>query len=100
METSNNVWGDRVYLCCEDTGFKNPGTTTAIKGFNCYRYTSFIHADAGWDKDRAEFHKLNIRHTMIPVCKWIPVIFDKYILNWKLKKIYWYGNINIDNRCK
>lgn len=28
---------------------------------------------------------------MIPMCKWVPEIFDKYILNWKLKNMYWLG---------
>jgi hypothetical protein len=35
--------------------------------------------------------KLDIRHTMIPMCKWVPEIFDKYILNWKLRNMYWKG---------
>jgi hypothetical protein len=29
------------------------------------------------------------------MCKWVPEIFDKYILGWKLKKIYWGGQISI-----
>jgi hypothetical protein len=86
-----NNWFDRVYLCYEDTDNMKPTTYGPIIGFKCYRYTSFENADKGWDKDRTELHKLNIRHTMIPICKWVPKIFDKYILNWKLKNIYWLG---------
>jgi hypothetical protein len=35
---------------------------------------------------------IDVRHTMIPICKWVPIIFDKYILNWELKNMYWLGN--------
>jgi hypothetical protein len=81
MEYSNKNWYNRVYLCYEDTGCKTPGTAASIKGFNCYRYNSFENADYGWNKDRTKFHKLNIRHTMIPICKWVPLIFDRHILH-------------------
>ena len=37
------------------------------------------------------------RSTMIPICKWIPPIFDKYILNKKLLKLYWSGKHDIVN---
>ena len=30
---------------------------------------------------------------MISMCRWVPEIFDIYILNWKLRKIYWGGQI-------
>ena len=39
--------------------------------------------------------KLEIRHTMIPVCKWVPTFLDKYILNWKLRNMYWKGQHTI-----
>lgn len=87
-----NDWYNRVYLCWEDTNFMKPTTFTPIKGFKCYRYNSFEIADNAWNKDLTEYHKMEIRHTMIPICKWVPQIFDRYILNWKLKKIYWLGN--------
>ena len=84
-------WYDRVYLCYEDTNFKPPNTYSPIKGFDCYRYNSFKNADYAWDNHRREFHE--VRHTMIPICIWVPEIFDRYILNWKLRKIYWGGQI-------
>jgi hypothetical protein len=91
-ENNKNLnYYDRVYLCYEDTDHKIPTTYGPIKGFNCYKYNSFENADDGWKKDRKEFHKLDIRYTMIPICKWSPEIFDKYILDWKLKNIYWIG---------
>lgn len=88
-----NNWYNRVYLCYEDVSNHQPNDSLAITGFNCYRYNSFKNADKGWWNDRTEFNKINIRHTMIPICRWVPSIFDKYILNWKLKNMYWKGNI-------
>ena len=40
---------DRVYLCYEDTDFKKPTTYLPIKGFNCYRFSSFENAHDGWN---------------------------------------------------
>ncbi len=85
-------WYDRVYLCYEDTNFKPPTTYGSIKGFDCLRYNSFKNADIGWN-NKTELHKLDVRHTIIPMCKWVPQIFDKYILNWKLRNMYWGGQI-------
>jgi len=93
IDKSGKNWYDRVYLCYEDTNFKPPNTYSAIKGFDCYRYNSFENADYAWDNHRREFNKL--RHTMIPMCRWVPEFFDIYILNWKLRKIYWGGQISM-----
>ena len=91
-------WYDRVYLCYEETDYRNPTTYKPIIGFNCYKYTSFQNADAGWNKDRLDYIKLgDLRHTMIPMCRWVPQIFDKYILNWKLRNMYWLGNHTFGN---
>lgn len=95
----DNEWYDRVYLCYENTDYKKANPYLPIKGFNCYRYDSFENADYGWNNHRETEQKLEIRHTMIPMCKWVPEIFDKYILNWKLKNMYWLGKIWIDYGC-
>lgn len=87
-------WYDRVYLCYEDTNFNRPKTYSPIRGFDCYRYNSFESANAGW-KNKTDLCGLDLRHTMIPICRWVPKMFDKYILNWKLKTIYWGGEISI-----
>lgn len=84
---NNSEWYDRVYLCYENT---NSNPYSPIKGFDCYRYDSFENADSN-----CRFNKLTVRHTMIPMCKWVPEIFDKYILGWKLRKLYWGGQISI-----
>lgn len=87
---NNEEWYDRVYLCYED--IEKPNAHLPIKGFKCYKFNSFENVDT---------HSLSLkkhnekRHTMIPICKWVPNIFDKYILNYKLKNIYWLGNISI-----
>ena len=88
----HNEWYDRVYLCWEDTDFKNPTTYLPIKGFNCYRYNLFQNADYEWQRCHEKEDNLAVRHTMIPMCKWVPEFFDKYILNWKLRNMYWLGN--------
>lgn len=85
-------WYNRVYLCYEDVRHNQSNSVLPIKGFKCYKYNSFKNADSGF---RPEFHKMNIRHTMIPICKWVPQIFDKYILNWKLRNMYWLGKHTI-----
>ena len=98
MKTSSNTWYDRVYLCFEDTDFKNPNTYGPIKGFKLYRYNSFQAADYAWDEELTCNKDVGqVRHTMIPICKWVPVIFDKYILNWKLKNMYWLGKHTMGN---
>jgi hypothetical protein len=88
-------WYDRVYLCWEDTDFKKPTTYLPIKGFKCYRYSSFENADYTWNNIRESEQNLEVRHTMIPVCKWVPTFLDKYILNWKLRNMYWLGKHTI-----
>jgi hypothetical protein len=85
-------WFNRVYLCYEDVHYNQPNDALPIKGFKCYKYNSFENANTGWDKDFPEYNKMTIRSTMIPICKWVPQIFDKYILNWKLRNMYWLGN--------
>jgi hypothetical protein len=87
-------WYDRVYLCYEDVPNNQPNNSLPIKGFKCYKYNSFENADNGWD-NVISLQKNDIRHTMIPICKWVPVIFDRYILNWKLKNMYWLGKHTI-----
>ncbi len=90
-----NKWYNRVYLCWEETDFKKPTTYKPIMGFNCYRYNSFENADYIWKNFRETEQKLEVRHTMIPMCKWIPTFLDKYILKWKLRNMYWKGQHSI-----
>jgi hypothetical protein len=80
-------WYNNVYLCIEKKCDKQH-----INGFNCYTFQDFNRAD--------NFYKKNcdnekIRHTLIPVCKWIPVLLHKYYLNYTLKKMHWKNDITI-----
>ena len=91
-KTNKQQWYDRVYLCWEDTNFNKPDTYSPIKGFNCYKYNSLERADYILNNTLYEYKDMNIRHTIIPVCKWVPEIFDKYLINRKLRKMYWLEN--------
>lgn len=91
-------WYDRVYLCYDNNILNTNRINRGIIGkFDCYRYSSFTNANNGWYNERKELHKFDLRHTMIPICKWVPQILDRYILHWKLKNIYWKGDICIIN---
>lgn len=92
----DNKWYNRVYLCYEDTNLEKPTTHLSINGFNCYRFDSFEIAESNWKKNYLYENKYTIRHTMIPICKWVPKMFDRYIVNWKLKNIYWLGKNSFD----
>jgi len=85
-EPKKKEWYD-VYLCIE----KN-GNSEYINGLNCYTFTNFIRANDFYYKNHADEKN---RHIIIPVCKWIPFIFQKYYLNYTLKKLYWKNDITI-----
>lgn len=89
--SKKSTWYNRVYLCYENVPYNKPNSSLPIEGFKCVRYNSFGIADY---KFKTEINK-NIRYTMIPICKWVPQIFDKYILDWTLRNLYWIGNHNI-----
>jgi len=78
---------DRVYLCKEDKQTNN----APIYGFKCYRYNSLDQAVRESEIQNAS----NTRHAIIPICKWVPAYFDKYILDRKLKHVFWLGNHTI-----
>lgn len=87
-----NEWYNRVYLCIERKD-KRDYNSSIIKGFKCWRYNNFHNADEAFNKVFKNINEISyVRHTMVPICKWIPQIFDKYILNWKLRNMYWKGN--------
>lgn len=84
-------WYDRVYFCYEDLLYNHPNDSLPIIGFKCYKYNSFTKADTAWNKDLPNYNKFAVRSTLIPMCKWMPEVFDKYILNWKLRNMFWVG---------
>jgi hypothetical protein len=94
MKEKNNQWYDRVYLCWENNEYNKSNPYSSIRGFNCLKNNSFEDAHSFWKNHR---ENLEARNTMIPICKWVPMIFDKFILNLKLKNIYWEGKHRIYN---
>jgi len=84
---STPPWYNYVYLCIE-----KKGDNQYINGFNCYTFTDFNHADTFYKK---RLNNEKMRHTMIPVCKWIPNLLHKYYINYSLKNIIWKNNITI-----
>lgn len=86
-EPKKKEWYDNVYLCIE----KN-GNNDYINSVKCYAFKDFDVADAFYKKNCS---KIKNRHTIIPVCKWIPFIFQKYYLNYTLQKLYWKNDITI-----
>lgn len=90
---------NRVYLCYEDFQFIKSNDCAPIKGFVCYRYKNYDAANNAHDTN---IYGRNIkdypcRYAIIPICKWVPQKLDKYILNLKLMKIYWWGRIIVGN---
>jgi len=83
---NNNTWYDCVYLCVENKDEKQ-----VIGHFDCYPFETYEKAIKN---SRHMYQYKNIRHTMIPMCKWIPKMFHSYFLNKSLQNIYWKG-VNI-----
>uniref|UniRef100_A0A6C0ASY4 Uncharacterized protein n=1 Tax=viral metagenome TaxID=1070528 RepID=A0A6C0ASY4_9ZZZZ len=83
--SNKNNWYDRVYLCVE-----NKGDTQSIGKFHCYPFDSYEKADK-YSKIISIYQNNKIRHTMVPMCKWIPNRFHAYFLNKTLKNMYWTG---------
>jgi len=83
-----NNWFGVVYLCIE----KKNTSQQMINGFNCYTFKDLNNADIFYNKN---INNKENKHIMIPICKWIPMLFHKYYLNYKLKKLYWNNNITI-----
>jgi len=78
---------DRVYLCVE----KNKSDDIIIEGFHCFRFKSFEDADSYYNNNNKNDSTILTRSTMIPICKWVPLFCDPYIINYKLKKLFWLG---------
>ena len=83
---------NRVYLCWEDTNFEKPTTYLPINGFKCYRYNTLQDANCVWNLIKKDYEPHKLRHVIIPMNKFIPEIFDKYIVDYKLKKKFWLNN--------
>ena len=90
----NNKWYDSVYLCIQNSSISN----VSVDGFKCFKFSNFKEADEYFDKKNykiltggKEYH----RHTMIPICKWVPIRYHKFFINYKLLKLFWVNKITI-----
>lgn len=77
---------NRVYLCIEK---QNNNNLKPIEGFYCYRHINLEDAEEHQKKHYNS--KNNTRICLIPICKWVPYFFDRFLLNYKLKKHFWLG---------
>jgi hypothetical protein len=76
---SNNLWYNRVYICTKAAYLKRPLVMIPIHGFHCSKlYISNSNSNSNSNSSSTNL--------TIPVCKWVPEIFDKWILQYKLKK--------------
>ena len=65
-----------VYLCVNEEDV-----------FRCVKYNSFQEANQKCNRLYCNYNK-NIITTMIPVCRFLPVYFHKYVLHYKLSKMF------------
>jgi len=83
---NKNEWYDRVYLCIE-----RKDQIQTIGKFDCYSFESYEKADEYSKSIGYTYQDNKLRHTMVPMCKWIPNRFHSYFLNKTLKNMYWTG---------
>jgi hypothetical protein len=91
---NNNNWIGSVYLCIQNSDISSKN----IDGFKCYKFNNFEEADAYFNKENYKIMTKGIyyyRHTFIPVCKWVPFRFHKFVLNYKLQNLFWSNNITL-----
>lgn len=82
MTDINTEWKNSVYLCVE---CKNDYKML----FQCKRYNSFDEADKGFKNnfDEPKYYD-DYLSTMIPISKYTPEYFHKYIINLELSKMF------------
>ena len=79
--SSNPEYYNRIYLCVEK---KSPPSSQVIEGFQCYRCLNLEEAN----KEKAKKEFSTSRSTLIPICKWVPLFMDPYLVDYKLKNIF------------
>ena len=88
----------RIYLCIEDNKYYNSSLNIyyPINGFLCKKFEKYEDAIEEINTlNKQDYFLLKKRHCLIDICGFCPSIFDNYLLNYKLNKIYWLGNIKI-----
>jgi hypothetical protein len=76
---------DKIYLCYQHENHIN---------FNCKLFKSFLDADIYYDTKIKKNNKIPCNSTMLKIFKYSPIVFDKYILKYKIKNIFCNININ------
>jgi hypothetical protein len=91
---NNKIWYKYAYLCIEKEQDKNDNKI--VNGFTCYQFYSLLHAHNYYQLQKNKSKELfETKYAIVPVCKYIPLLFHPFVLNYKLKKLLWKNNINI-----
>ncbi len=90
LKNSNNNFYNNVYLCTQNNYIGN----TAIDGFNCKKFDDFEKARDYYNNLPNDV-KIKRRICFIPVFKYAPMSYDKFILINQLRENYWKDNVTI-----
>jgi len=89
-------WWHTIYYC-EETKPHYP--TPGINGFTCRAYKSFTEAYetniAEKAKANSNDHAKHNRHAVFEVCRFMPDALTKYVLNNKLRAMFWRDEIKL-----
>jgi len=90
---NNKIWYKYAYLCIEKEQDKNDNKI--VNGFTCYQFYSLLHAHNYYQFQKKSKELLEKKYAIVPVCKYVPLLFHPFVLNYKLKNLLWKKNINI-----
>ena len=91
---NNKIWYKYAYLCIEKEQNKNDNKK--VNGFTCYQFYSLLHAHNYYQFQKNKSKELlEKKYAIVPVCKYVPLLFHPFVLNYKLKNLLWKKNINI-----
>lgn len=81
------------YLCIfdkEHDDYKN-------KKYNCIKFDTFSRANIYCSENVNKFENPT---TVISVCKYVPTLFHKYILNYKIRNLFYKVKIHIVDQTR
>lgn len=77
MRSPPNIeWFNRIYACIQNKDNEKN------EGFDCYKFKTAEEAFTFISIERLRFNNKNV---LIPMCRWTPQIFDKFLLTKKLE---------------
>ena len=91
LKQSDTNFYNNMYLCTQNNYIGN----VVIDGFTCKKFDDYNKALDYYNNNVSSADKVRFRHCFIPVFKYAPMEYDKYILKNKLRENYWKGNITI-----